>query len=97
MGIKYAGGQPQDGVQIGILKEFPSNRFTGPAFKQHIARNDHGRLVNGFGHGAKALGIASSFPKSSEIAPKQGSLVQPIVQVTYQRQLENASTFHYKW
>jgi len=53
--IKYAGWKPENGMHVGILKEFLSNRFTGPAFKQHIVRNNHGRLAGGFEHGANNL------------------------------------------
>ena len=50
MGIEDAGGQAQDGVQVGVLQQLAPDRLPGPALEQHVVRHDHGGAPGGLEH-----------------------------------------------
>jgi len=75
LGVKYAGGQPQDSVKIGILKELLPDRLAGASLEEHIVRNNRGRLTGGLEHGADMLDeiellVGRSCPEVRPVVPQ---------------------------
>ncbi len=55
VGVENAGGQAQNGVEIGGLQQLLADGFACATFKQYVVGEDDGGLAGGFEQGANVL------------------------------------------